>query len=370
MSRRIRRDTHKRVSSSGYQQMQGDLEVQGNLLGPAITNLNAAIAKISATSTTPVKLTAPQLEGIMRGIEVRWQRQYNLANFSHYELQVSDDDESWYSLLLDGSGWKGNLNEDTDVKTEVFTHANIPLLEDAGDLVGISLYYRVRQVTFSEVRGEWSDSAYSTTRGVQDVVLTDSRNRYIEISSKKGIYADDRQGHVIHDIPDAPVLTDMIYGGHVIWREAPAVLQTVNASYGSADTTHAWSGAVINTPVDGYLAGLTNVKGLILGVYLTGSNNAAKTEVGMRWGMGAFYCHIYDTAGAANQPLVYVLNKAEVAGLSIEIGIRVQASAVPLTWNAGIPYISWWQYIYWNGSTNNNSAFSITTALSILGYHV
>jgi hypothetical protein len=50
MSRKINRDTHKKVSSTGYQKMQGDLEVQGNLLGPAITNINAAIAKISATA--------------------------------------------------------------------------------------------------------------------------------------------------------------------------------------------------------------------------------------------------------------------------------------------------------------------------------
>jgi hypothetical protein len=317
-----------------------------------------------------VKLTAPQVEGIMRGIEVRWQRQYNLANFSHYELQVSDDDESWYSLLLDGSGWKGNLNEDTDVKTELFTHANIPLREDAGDLVGISLYYRVRQVTFAEVRGEWSDSAYATTKGVQDVVLTDSRNRYIEISSKKGIYADDRQGHIIHDIPNSPILTGMVYAGHMIIFNAGEMLPVLSMSYTDVNASVTDDSALQNTSLANRIpAGLTNVKGAYLQVVLAFDLSAAKVAVGTRVFGRMTYSTSYNTEPSQTSIGHARHFKAQVAGINL-YEYSYGTIIVPVFYVGGVPYITWWTRIDYTGMAAGNANYLLNTGLYLLGVTV
>jgi hypothetical protein len=372
MSRRIQRDTHKRVSSTGYQKMQGDLEVQGHLLGPEITKINAAIAKVSAVSTTPVKLGAPMLEGIMRGIEIRWGRQYNLANFSHYELQVSDDDESWYSLLLDGTGWKGNLNEDTDVRTEVFTHANIPLREDAGDLVGISLYYRVRQVTLSEVSGEWSDSTYATTKGVQDVVLTDSRNRYIEISSKKGIYADDRQGHVIHDIPNSPIVAGMAYGGHIIWVTVATFIANYGASYTDVQVARTATGATTNTSLAAHLpAGLTNIRGAAIAMCLTYNVGSPKVHLGTDCTVETRYSLVYNVAPTEFNIISTI--RARYVGAdhaTTFYGKQTTFSLVPVAYNGATPYITWNTTLIYDGMSADNSAYSIDATIYLLGVTV
>lgn len=370
MSRKIQKDTHKRVSSTGYQKMQGDLEVQGHLLGPAITNLNAAIAKISAVSTTPVKLAAPQVEGIMRGIEIRWARQYNLANFARYELQVSDDDEVWYSLLLDGTGWKGNINEDTDVKTEIFTHSNIPLREDAGDLVGVSLYYRVRQVTISNVVSDWSDSSYTTTKGVEDVVLTDSQHRYIEISSRKGIYADDRQGHVIHDIPDAPIISGMAYCGHVIMFDASTPVDALYLIETTTDQMHQEVSATTNSSLAAAVGNLGNVRGAILHISSEVNWDSAKSMLAADFSCKALYSTKYNIAPG---PYNYLMNYwVQYMGGLNEQGfksIQDRVCIAPVTYDGAIPYLTW-QCTYTFHMDNNNGEYSHLFGISLLGVTV
>jgi hypothetical protein len=260
VSRRIRRDMHKRVSSSGYQQIQGDLEVQGNFLGPTVTGLASAIAAISATSTTPVKLSAPVAIGGMRSVTLHWVAQYTLTTFSHYEVQVSEDSLTWYSLKTDGTGWGATLNATTSVPVPMCEHANIPLILVEGVLVGKTLYYRVRQVTKSGAVSAWSDPVEAKTRAVEDIVIQDQFNRYIEISSHKGIYADDRQGHIIHDVPNAPMLNNSYSMGHLYWmRESTAeytLVHTHSPTYG---------GWVTLTTV---LNGNTNVKGIRIKYFL------------------------------------------------------------------------------------------------------
>lgn len=168
MSRRIQRDTHKRVSSTGYQQMQGDVEVQGNLIGPAITSLSSAIAKLAATSTTPVKLAAPVAEGIYKSVILKWTKQYNLSNLDYYEVQVSLDDLAWYSLKMDGGSWGGdNLGATTQAVGEFLVHPNIPFIGTVDDPTGRTLYYRVRQHTKSDKDSPWSDSTSAVPSTVQ-----------------------------------------------------------------------------------------------------------------------------------------------------------------------------------------------------------
>ncbi len=368
--RKIRADRHKRVSSTGYNQMQGDLEVQGKLLGPEITKINAAIAKISATSTTPVKLGAPEALGEMRAISLRWGRQYNLTNFDHYELQVSDDDESWYSLQTDGSGWKIDLNESTHVKTEYYVHANIPLITDAGDLVGKTLYYRVRQVTKLGDFGAWSESGYATTKPVEDLVIKDTYSRYIEISSKKGIYADDRQGHIIHDIPNAPILTGMVYGGHAIIKDSAAYIGYCQLMYADTDTIQQETSATVNTTVAEHLGDLTNAKGALIAINHHLSLAANKTTATTLCTLKTCYSTVYNAVPVVWNEMGYdKLQFQGVVGAAWEYHISHFCIA-PITWNAGIPYVTWNFYISCTDMSANNVIYSFLAELFLLGVTV
>ncbi len=167
MSRRLRRDLHKRISSAGYQKISGDLEVTGALIGPSMANVTTAIMKIVAGTTTPVQLTISRCEGAYKSIILQWLVQYNLMNFDHYEVQVSSDDTNWYSLKFDGTDWKDTLNADTDVVAPLIIHFPIPFggTEDAP--TAVMLYYRMRQKTILGVASAWSASVSSTTSLIQ-----------------------------------------------------------------------------------------------------------------------------------------------------------------------------------------------------------
>ena len=167
MSRRLRRDLHKRVSSAGYQKFNGDIEVTGNIIGPSMANVVTAIDKIVAGTTTPVQLTITRCEGGYKSIILQWLVQYNLMNFDHYEIQVSDDGSTWYSLEFDGSDWKDTLDADTDVVAPILVHVPIPFGGTEAAPTAVTLYYRMRHVTILGVASAWSATASDTTSLVQ-----------------------------------------------------------------------------------------------------------------------------------------------------------------------------------------------------------
>jgi hypothetical protein len=118
-------------------------------------------------TTTPTQVTIGvcAAQGI-RAILLIWDRQSNLTNFDHYEVQVSDDEATWYSLQFDGTDWKDALAEVTSVNDPFLIHTGIPHTGDADDPSGRLMYYRVRRVTKEPVNGTYSDTASATTNTV------------------------------------------------------------------------------------------------------------------------------------------------------------------------------------------------------------
>jgi len=114
-------------------------------------------------TTTPAKVTGLQADAFFRDIHLRWDAQYDLTNCDHYEVQVSDDDSTWYSLKFDGSDWKDTLNQWTTVYTTSLVHTHIPNGGTQATPAGQTLYYRVRAVTHDNTQGTASDSASATT---------------------------------------------------------------------------------------------------------------------------------------------------------------------------------------------------------------
>lgn len=99
-------------------------------------------------------------------ILLQWDRQLDLTNFARYEVQVSPDNSTWYSLKFDGTDYKDTLDADTDWASEMLVHAGIPHTGDADDPVGQLLYYRVRRVTKEPIQSAWSTADSATTNVV------------------------------------------------------------------------------------------------------------------------------------------------------------------------------------------------------------
>lgn len=106
-----------------------------------------------------------------RNIFLFWDRQTNLTNLSHYEVQVMDEGK-WYNPLNTDS-YIGTEGTNTPVYTEAFQHVDIPWLNDANR----SLYYRVRAVTNTGVTSDWSNVVGFTTFKVRS---EDLQNLYKE----------------------------------------------------------------------------------------------------------------------------------------------------------------------------------------------
>lgn len=121
-------------------------------------------------TTTPDTPTITSVEGRGRDLVIWWDRQLELTNLDHYELQVSDDPDaidypdavSWYELEFSGSDWKGALDEVSDFPAEIAVHTNIPLLGTTEDPLERTLFYRVRRVTKAAVLGDWSTAVAGT----------------------------------------------------------------------------------------------------------------------------------------------------------------------------------------------------------------
>ncbi len=119
-------------------------------------------------TTTPTTPTIDICKAVgTKGILITWDRQLNLTNFDRYEIQVSDDNSTWYSLQFDGTDWKGTLGADTDHDVEFLVHGGIPHTGAADNPSGRTLYYRVRRVTKEPTNSSWSTSANTTTKTVE-----------------------------------------------------------------------------------------------------------------------------------------------------------------------------------------------------------
>jgi len=121
----------------------------------------------AAGGTTTPTVPTVQAESFFRTIALFWDRQENLTNFDHYEIQVSDDESTWYALKFDGTDWKGGAGAVTSVTGEYLQHTNIPPAGTEADPQGRLLYYRVRRVTKEPLNSNWSTTVNATTSHIQ-----------------------------------------------------------------------------------------------------------------------------------------------------------------------------------------------------------
>ncbi|RKZ08506.1 hypothetical protein DRQ25_08915 [Candidatus Fermentibacteria bacterium] len=117
-------------------------------------------------TTTPTTPTASAV-GYFKTIAIRWDRQLDLTNFDHYDLQVSIDQVDWYDLAFDGAGafngWGETKNNLTETTMEIILHENIPASGTEEIPTATTLYYRVRRVTKAAAESSWSSIVSAST---------------------------------------------------------------------------------------------------------------------------------------------------------------------------------------------------------------
>jgi len=181
---------------------------------------------IGLGTTTPTQVVINKCEGHFKSTITQWDKQQNLTNFERYEVQVSNDQSSWYDLKFDGTDWKGTLDGVTEWYNEYLVHPNIPLGGTADNPVGITLYYRVRRVTKAGVLGSWSTAASATTKAVnsgelaQDSVyannirtgvlnaLVANIRKYIQISDSSGFSGQTYDQRLLPSVSDKRTYLD------------------------------------------------------------------------------------------------------------------------------------------------------------------
>jgi hypothetical protein len=102
--------------------------------------------------------------GGFRFISLSWNRQTNLSGLREYQLQVSEDAETWYSLSFNGLNWKGMENSVFSTTSTFLTHPNIPPAGTEESPEGRFLFYRIRQRTMLDTYSEWSAVAGAQTK--------------------------------------------------------------------------------------------------------------------------------------------------------------------------------------------------------------
>ena len=109
--------------------------------------------------------------------------------------------------------------------------------------------------------------------------ISDRFGRDIDISNASGLMARDAQGKIIHDIPNDVILSDMIYNGHLVFKEAPDFIDAYSYENTGVATGDSFGSGVRNVDLSSlYPGNLTNVKGIKASVYIRVNMDDLKTQ--------------------------------------------------------------------------------------------
>lgn len=137
-------------------------EITANL--PTLDNIyeGYSIPDKGATDTpTDLQVSA---QGTYKAIIVSWGKQTELTNLKEYQVQVSSNGSTWYSLRFDRVDWKGTADQFTTWNSETLVHT-LPDNLVNGSPTPYTLYYRVRQVTRKSI-----PSNYMTAQATSKIV--------------------------------------------------------------------------------------------------------------------------------------------------------------------------------------------------------
>jgi len=205
--------------------------------------------------------------------------------------------------------------------------------------------------------------------------ITDWRNRQILISNRDGLMAKDAAGKVIHDIPDAPLLSDWLMAGHLTFKQVPAAyLGYYGGSFNDALTSKTIT-EVDNVDLSPVLKNLTNCHGAYLFVQTSREIQAqgagTKLQDGMYLRNTLKYGSQYDTISTFNQAIDewYILVPASWPAV-YWWHERSYTCLVPIVYNNNIPYLVLEPDIRITGMTSNVGIYEMYMYVNMIGVFV
>ena len=201
------------------------------------------------------------------------------------------------------------------------------------------------------------------------LTITDDYNRLIDVSNRTGLLVRDAGGAIVHDLPNAPMLTGVRYGGHLVQTVGPVATVSVNVTYTDVvQNRAAWSATQNTALATQFPSNITNLKAVLVGAVLSQTIAAAKIAVGTRMAAWGCYSTTYnDTFAGTYSMFVEHMIKSQVATVAAwdEIG---NMAILPVTYDAaGAAYITWVLYFYPQDMTTANANYQATLQLRLLG---
>jgi len=180
----------------------------------------------------------------------------------------------------------------------------------------------------------------------------------------------DENAVCIHDIPDAAILSDMVYGGHIMWRDAPTYVGQLTQTYTDTQTTRQVTSAVQNSDITSDIpTNLTNAKGALIHIRQTVNVDSNKAAQGSQLMGDTKFSKTYNTTPPANNHLLS--NLWMVPYGSLGYGGRNSCHVlIPITHNGGNSYLTWNNAMNFLNMASGNGTYYITTTLYLLGVFV
>jgi len=208
-------------------------------------------------------------------------------------------------------------------------------------------------------------------RAVYAKNLTDGRQ--IRIDAEHGIQALDSEDTVIHDTPDCVIASDMTYGGHIIFKDAPSVIDSVGVIANDTSTEYIASSNITNTDLSTIMpTGLTNVKGIIAIIDLYINIYNTKTKLGTQVVGEVRYSSVYNTDPSTNNYLARVdMRHTATDADNLTFFFRQNYQVlIPIVWNSNVPYITWRMFAGFSDMTSVSAPYEINASLIVQGFLV
>ena len=204
-----------------------------------------------------------------------------------------------------------------------------------------------------------------------DLEAVGDRTRRIITGPGFGLKAFDAKDNIIHDIPNVIIASDMVYGGHIVFKDAPSYISAIFLSYDDAEEDRTVTSSTTNRDISSYLPkGLTNVKGVLLSVVVINYIHQWKTQFGTYMRSYVRYSTRYgETPGLYNYLTYSTLYHTAADADNIRLTLATGRQCVcPVTFSGGVPYITYNLYATFGGMTVNNIDYYCEAYVFLVGF--
>lgn len=224
--------------------------------------------------------------------------------------------------------------------------------------------------------GKDKEEEASRRMGDRKISFQDKEGRKINISAGYGLQVEDANETIIHDTPDCVIASDMIYGGHLYFKNTPNYVDSStfnNESDGGA--SESIYSTLHNLDLTNYLpSDITNARAALFSLYheINIDNDCVKDiTVGL---VETHYCQTYNSSADSSYNwmggLTIRSQSAEADSNNLRHSVRTQA-VVPIVYSGDTPYVTWWSWYALSGlttSTGNDELGSVI--LYFQGFYV